>query len=136
MFEGLGLVAAQVAVVVVVAALCAGLIGWLIGRSAGRARPAAPDTAPLEARVAELESTVADRERDLARLETGATTAWDTTVPTLEGQIENLREERAQLNQALLDAQSQTEAQHAEIERLRRAVQNREAGLTVNDRDQ
>ncbi|MDO4783779.1 MAG: hypothetical protein Q3997_01625 [Propionibacteriaceae bacterium] len=60
-------------------------------------RPAAAEAGnAAAARIKELEEKLRKQEIEMARLETGATTAWDTTMPQLLGRIESLEQELRQ----------------------------------------
>lgn len=54
------------------------------------------DLSAAQARISELEEQLRKQEIEMARLETGATTAWDTTMPQLLGRIEGLEKELQQ----------------------------------------
>ncbi|MDO4716698.1 MAG: hypothetical protein Q4B08_03930, partial [Propionibacteriaceae bacterium] len=54
------------------------------------------DLSAAQVRISELEEQLRKQEIEMARLETGATTAWDTTMPQLLGRIEGLEKELQQ----------------------------------------
>lgn len=77
-----------------------------------------------QSRIAELERLLAQREHQLMSLEAGATAAWDTTVPTLENLVAELREENTLLRDALGRAESRVEDIRAELELVQRIRQS------------
>ena len=76
---------------------------------------------PAAVRIAELEESLSRVELELARLETGALVAWDTTVPSLEGIIEGLRQENAELRATLVQTQDLAETRRLDLELLQRS---------------
>lgn len=81
----------------------------------------AAEVEQFKARIAELEELVNRREHDLMRLETGATAAWDTTVPSLERAIEELRQENGELQAALNAVRAQVESAQLELELVQKS---------------
>ena len=68
-----------------------------------------------------MEESLSRVELELARLETGALVAWDTTVPSLEGIIEGLRQENAELRATLVQTQDLAETRRLDLELLQRS---------------
>ena len=85
------------------------------------------------ARVAELEHNLAARDMEISRLETGAVTAWDTTVPNLEHRIDELADHNTQLQRELAAMSDRLDGQLGEAEALRRALQERDRRLAENE---
>ena len=66
-------------------------------------------------------------------LEAGAVTAWDKTVPTLEWQIDSLREENSEMAAMLRKALDELESQSVQAEALRSALSERDRRLAGLD---
>ncbi|MFV0451189.1 MAG: hypothetical protein ACK5LS_02920 [Propioniciclava sp.] len=86
---------------------------------------AAPEVAESEV-VADLKEQLERTEREFDRLETGAVNAWDRTVPQLEGEVVDLREERDSLAAELRETAQALDVAGAEVDRLRAAVAERD----------
>lgn len=87
----------------------------------------------VAARLAELEQLVAAKDREISMLEAGAVTAWDKTVPTLEWQIDSLREENSEMAAMLRKALDELESQSVQAEALRSALSERDRRLAGLD---
>ena len=79
--------------------------------------------------VQELRREVRAKELELGKLEAGALSAWDRTVPRLESQIVELQDENAALRRQLRDAEEHSDADAQTVERLRTSVAERDARL-------
>ena len=75
----------------------------------------------LEEQIAELRDELQRKDLELMRLETGATAAWDTTVPELQHRIDELRSENDQLASELRQARTQLDSLFAELDRARQS---------------
>ena len=80
---------------------------------------AGSDAETLRREITELRSELDHKDRELMRLETGATAAWDTTVPDLQHRIDELRADNERLTTELRQARSQLEGFHSELDRAR-----------------
>ena len=97
------------------------------------AAPAADPDPEIAARVAELEQLIAAKDREISMLEAGAVAAWDKTVPTLEWQIDSLREENSEMAAMLRKALDELESQSVQAEALRSALSERDRRLAGLD---
>lgn len=95
--------------------------------------PAADPDPEIAARVAELEQLIAAKDREISMLEAGAVAAWDKTVPTLEWQIDSLREENSEMAAMLRKALDELESQSVQAEALRSALSERDRRLAGLD---
>ncbi len=77
------------------------------------------DPQTLLAEIAELRSELDRKDMELMRLETGATSAWDTTVPDLQNRIDELRSDNDRLIGELRQARNQLDSLFAELDRAR-----------------
>ncbi len=79
--------------------------------------------------VQELRRELRIKELELGKLEAGALSAWDRTVPRLEAEIIDLQDENAALRRTIRDAQEHSDADAHTVERLRASIAERDARL-------
>jgi hypothetical protein len=79
--------------------------------------------------VQELRRELRAKELELGKLEAGALSAWDRTVPHLEAQISALLDENAWLRRQIRDAEEHSAADTRTVERLRSLVAERDSLL-------
>jgi septal ring factor EnvC (AmiA/AmiB activator) len=79
--------------------------------------------------VQELRRELRLKELELGKLEAGALSAWDRTVPHLEAQIIDLQEENAALRRTIREAEEHSDADAQTVERLRASIAERDARL-------
>jgi hypothetical protein len=86
-------------------------------------QPSPAGTLPDEpAEIADLKRQLLAMERELARLEGGAVSAWDATVPHLEQRIEQLQRDNADLQSALRRALDDLQTSAHEVGSLRHTL--------------
>ncbi|EPH07251.1 hypothetical protein HMPREF1531_00308 [Propionibacterium sp. oral taxon 192 str. F0372] len=78
------------------------------------------DIGHLRAQVAALKEQIVQKDVEMMRLETGATAAWDTTVPSLQQTITELREDNGRLATALREARNNLESMALELDRMQK----------------
>ena len=123
------------AAVPVVAVAGAGLIGAALQEP--DAVPTEPERQSREAaeqEVADLRRQLLAMERELARLEGGAVSAWDATVPHLEQRIEQLQHDNAELQSSLRHALDDLQASATEVGSLRHTLSEQRTLLDNGDR--
>lgn len=81
------------------------------------------------AEVQALRSELRVKELELGRLEAGALSAWDRTVPRLEARISDLLDENVSLRRQIRDAEEHSGADARTVERLRSLVAERDSRL-------
>jgi hypothetical protein len=90
-------------------------------------RPTAGSVSVQE--IQELRRELRAKELELGKLEAGALSAWDRTVPHLEAQISTLLDENASLRRQIRDAEEHSDADARTVDRLRSLVAERDSRL-------
>ena len=79
--------------------------------------------------VQELRRELRAKELELGKLEAGALSAWDRTVPALEVQISDLLDENASLRRQIREGEESSAADATTVQRLRSLVAERDSRL-------
>lgn len=79
----------------------------------------APPVDPLVV-LSEIRDDMASHEREMARLEAAAVTAWDATVPALETDLAKLARDNTELKGKLAETEALLDQANGELDKLRR----------------
>ncbi len=88
--------------------------------------PVATDVEGLTQQVEALQTQLRAQVDEMNRLEAGAVTAWDRTLPVLQGQIEQLEKEKNDALEQVVDLTNRLETEQARAERLQGALGDRD----------